>query len=131
MRYSALKIIGVLIITSLFLVGCNDDDPVAPDPDEEVSFSQHVLPLFQQYGCTGCHPGNAGLDVRTVDALLQGGVSGPAIEPGNADGSLLIQMISPNPPPGRPRMPEDGPPFLSESEQETIARWIDEGAEDN
>lgn len=130
--YSIKRITGSFIIIIFLLAGCNDDDPVSPPPSEDVSFSEHVLPIFEQHGCTGCHGGalqENDLRVDSVDELLEGGVSGPAVVPGDADGSLLIQQMSPNPPLGN-RMPLGMSPVPDE-QQNTIRTWINEGAEDN
>ncbi len=123
----------VIVIFSFVITGCNDDDPVGPDPDEPVSFSEHVIPIFQQHGCIGCHGPTLqenNLRVDSVERLLAGGDSGePAVIPGNAEGSMLIRQMSPNPPLGN-RMPFGMSP-VPESQQDIIKRWINEGAEDN
>jgi len=93
------------------------------------SFSTDVLPLLTRYGCTGCHGGNGGLYVDTQPHLLQGGNHGPAIVPGDADGSLIIQKISVNPPFGS-RMPQGGP-YLTDSDVQLLKEWINQGALDN
>jgi hypothetical protein len=134
LMFDVCKISAAIILTAAFLLaGCSDDDPVSPEPNGDVSFSQHVLPIFQQHGCTDCH--GAGLQennlrVDSVSRLLQGGLSGePAIIPGNADGSMLIRQMSDNPPLGN-RMPLDGPP-VPQNQQNIVRDWINEGAEDN
>jgi len=93
------------------------------------SFSTDVLPLLTRYGCTGCHGGNGGLYVDTQPHLLQGGNHGPAVVPGDADGSLIIQKISVNPPFGS-RMPQGGP-YLTDSDVQLLKEWINQGAPDN
>ena len=65
----------------------------------------------------------------TVDALMIGGDHGPAISPGNADGSLLVKKLSPTPPFGS-RMPLGGP-YLPDTAIGLIKRWINEGAKNN
>jgi len=89
-------ITSVLFINALLVVGC--DDSSTDPPMEEVSFINDVLPIFQQHECAACHGGEAGLFVTTVQGLLDGGENGPAIDPGNADNSLVIQKLSLNPP---------------------------------
>lgn len=122
----------MLFINALLVVGC-DDTPSDPTEnglvEERVSFLEDILPIFTQHGCTSCHGGEAGLFVTTVAGLLEGGDNGPAIEPGDAKNSLLIQKLSSNPPFGD-RMPQGAPP-VPESQQNTIKQWINEGAEDN
>jgi hypothetical protein len=95
----------------------------------QVSFSQDVLPLFVEFGCTGCHGGTSGLTVGSVASLLQGGNRGPAIIPGAGANSILVRKISPGPPFGG-RMPQGGP-FMSDATIATIRTWIDQGALDN
>lgn len=128
------------LLTCLLLVAalpaCKDAgvDPPATGgnttpPPGEISFQHQVLPIFSDHGCTGCHGGTSGLSVGTVSALLTGGDHGPAITPGNADGSLLIQKLSPSPPFGS-RMPLGGP-YLNDATIAVIKQWINEGAKNN
>ena len=46
--------------------------------------------------CSGCHGAAqmSGLDLRQRDSILKGGKRGPAIVPGNAEGSLLYQAVA-------------------------------------
>jgi hypothetical protein len=135
MLYSIKYYPGFIAFLLLIILGCGDDDPVGPDPDPEghISFRNHVIPIFQQHGCIGCHgPGipESNLRVDSVEGLLAGGNSGePAVIPGNADGSMLIRQMSPNPPLGN-RMPIGMSP-VPDNQQNTIRRWINEGALDN
>jgi hypothetical protein len=122
-------ILASLFICMLVCTGCNDNPTESTDPIDEVSFSQHVLPIFQQHGCISCHGGEAGLFVTSVAGLLEGGEHGPAIVPFDADNSILVGKISPNPPFGD-RMPQGAPP-VPPDQQNIIKQWIDEGAEDN
>jgi hypothetical protein len=93
------------------------------------SFSADVLPILNDYGCTGCHGGSGGLFVGSPGQLLQGGAHGPAVIPGDADGSLLIQKLAVTPPFGD-RMPAGGP-YLPEPVIQIIKDWINEGAHEN
>jgi cytochrome c551/c552 len=131
---------AALLILALFLAGCKDggSNPVAPVPSPpsqppptngDISFSLRVLPMFQRYGCTGCHGGTNGLTVGTVGQLLAGGARGPAIVAGNSASSLLILKLSPTPPAGD-RMPQGGP-YLSTDSIKVIRDWIDQGAKNN
>ena len=93
----------------------------------EVSFAEQVQPLLRQH-CVICH-GEAlqqnGLRLDGSEAAMRGGNSGPAIEPGNAAGSLLFKRLQGSEglqqmPPGR---------SLAPAEIETFRAWIDAGAE--
>ncbi len=109
MRRTVLQLLPLLCAASLWgvvLIGCrNISSPTSPSPNPQpqssagkISFQHQVLPIFMQYGCPGCHGGTNGLTVTSVADLLHGGVHGPAIIAGNANGSILVQKISPNPP---------------------------------
>jgi hypothetical protein len=91
-----------------------------------VSFALDVLPLFQQ-DCILCHGGAGGLDLDSFEGLMAGGVSGPAVLPGDAANSFLVKRLEGT---VLPRMPVDAPP-LTPGEIETVRQWIDEGALDN
>src|SRR4051794_40809141 len=70
-------------------------------------FAERVSPLLQKR-CLACHDGakkRGGLDLSTRAGALRGGDSGPALVPGAATKSLLIQMVR-GP---KARMPRAGP----------------------
>lgn len=106
-----------------------DGEDPPPPPPTQVSFMNHVRPIFAANGCDNCHGGNGGLNVQTVAQLLQGGNNGPAVVPGNSAGSNLIRKLSPSPPFGN-RMPQGGP-YLPEATIQIIRDWIDQGAQNN
>lgn len=62
--------------------------------------------------------------------LMEGGFNGPPVKPGNAEESLLIKKVLPDPPFGE-RMPLRSKKQLTDDEIEIITQWITEGAEDN
>jgi hypothetical protein len=134
------SIVGLLAVTALVLAGCSDMGSVAAGPDtsnstppppsgQDLSFRTQISPIFQRYGCNGCHGGSGGLTVQTVSQLLQGGLHGPAVIAGKADTSNLIRKLLPDPPYGD-RMPQGGP-YLPDSTIQTIKLWINQGAKNN
>jgi hypothetical protein len=93
-----------------------------------VSYSRDVRPILAER-CQACHLApntSAKLSVAAVKDLLEGGVSGPAVKPGQPDQSLLIQFITG----AKPRMPKAGAP-LTKEQIATIRQWIAEGARDD
>ncbi len=95
---------------------------------DPASFQKDVLPVLSER-CGICHAaGNpqANLVLASHKTLLEGGLSGSVIRPGNPDQSLLIEYISGE----KPRMPKVGPP-LTPQQVELIRRWIVEGAKDD
>jgi len=106
--------------------------PAEPEVNlAEVSFQQHVLPIFEQH-CLKCHGGEdngevtmeEGLDLTTVESIMAGSWNGSVVEPGDLEGSYLIEQIVTG------RMPKEGPD-LSPAEIEIISAWVENGAPDN
>ena len=85
------------------------------------TFQHDVLPLMQQR-CIACHgePASAGLDLRTLDAVMQGSSGGPAVEPGDPESSVLWKKIASD------AMPVGADP-LSTEEKRLIREWIEKG----
>ncbi len=106
---------------------------VASDPSvPAVTFARDIKPIFER-SCTGCHGGEkprAGLSLASLDAMIKGGASGePAIAPGSADDSVLIDYVT-----GKIEDLEMPPldrrekyPSLTAAEIELLRRWIDAG----
>src|SRR5579872_6900318 len=114
-------------VLTIALVGRNsfttaeakEDQPKPP------SFKEDIRPLLQAK-CVRCHTGKAAkneLDLTTPAAILKGGLSGPAVEPGKPEQSLLYEKVQKGlmPPPSK----KDP---LAPNEVETIRRWIASGA---
>ena len=75
--------------------------------------------LAQQ--CGMCHSSAAkmgGLDLSSYQAVLDGGASGPVIEPGDPDASSLVTLMEAGGHSGQ----------LNESELERVRQWIADGA---
>lgn len=99
-------------------------DAVRIDADAALTFERDIRPIFRAH-CLDCHGAvedkEGSLDLRLVRLMLQGGDSGPALEPGDAVASLLIDRIrSGEMPPGEGGVPE--------AEIELLEQWIAAGA---
>jgi hypothetical protein len=96
-----------------------------------VSYAGEIQPIFNS-NCAGapCHiGGNAnGLSLNSYADLMDGGNSGDVVLPGNPDGSIIVRRLEGS---ITPRMPLNGPPYLSSSEIQLIRDWIEQGALDN
>ena len=101
-------------------------DELPPPVDRTVDYVADIRPLFEK-SCYPCHgPGNQinGLRLDQREAALAGGLSGPAILPGDSAGSRLIHMVA-----GyqvKSAMPPSGP--LSGEQIGMLRAWIDQGA---
>jgi mono/diheme cytochrome c family protein len=90
-------------------------------------FARDVRPILER-ACLNCHnekllQGN--LSLATREATLRGGVSGPAVVPGNAEASLLLKRLAAGG--SLPRMPVGTPP-LTDTEVDVLRAWVDGGA---
>jgi hypothetical protein len=99
----------------------------APTVDlANVSFSNNVLPIFEQH-CTECHGGGEpkeGLRLTSHAEVMAGSWNGTVIEPGDVENSYLIEQIVSG------RMPKDRPK-LPPAEIEIITAWVEAGAPNN
>ncbi|HEY2892905.1 MAG TPA: c-type cytochrome domain-containing protein, partial [Pirellulales bacterium] len=90
-------------------------------------FNRDVAPLFKKY-CEACHNSTdreGKLVLADHAAVLTGGEHGPAVVPGKADESRLIQVLTGK---AEPAMPPDGSDKPEPKEIATIAAWINAGA---
>lgn len=102
----------------------------APPPTESastaISYASDVYPILEAK-CVKCHGVERvkeGLNMLTYEQLMAGSFNGPVIVPGNADESLLAQLIAEG------EMPDRGPK-VTEAELQVIKNWINAGALNN
>ena len=114
---------GVLLVALAISSTALGEDSLPPTPD----FARHILPILSGK-CIRCHgekQKGGRLDMRTVDSMLKGGVSGPAFKPGNSEKSLLIELIHfKEMPPKR-----DPGPRVNAEELLLLKSWVDAGGQ--
>ena len=96
----------------------------APNSSMSVSFENQIAPLLSNH-CLECHDApsrEGGLDLSHRKTAMAGGDSGPAIDPGKADDSLVWTSVESD------DMPHDRAP-LSDAQKALLKQWIAEGAE--
>jgi mono/diheme cytochrome c family protein len=95
--------------------------------DDQVDYVREIKPILRQ-NCVSCHGAKVTkgkLRLDTAELAIKGGASGPAIVPGKAAKSLLMDAVrgagdvTP--------MPFKRPP-LSAKQIELLAAWVDQGA---
>ncbi|HZE98118.1 MAG TPA: c-type cytochrome domain-containing protein [Planctomycetota bacterium] len=117
-----------LIPAALLLLALSG--PVRSD-DDKPEFSKDIQPILKAH-CLACHThgqvkGELRLD--TIELMLKGGESGPAIVKGDAEKSLLYQVVA-----GKeelvmpPKKNKVGATPLNAKEMDLLKRWIDAGA---
>ena len=119
-EHNGLASLSTLFFCSLFLIGCT---PRTPPGHATLAFDRDLSPFMVTY-CIECHgqeAQEAGLDLRSVELMLKGGESGPALVPGQPDQSLLLSMVLDR------HMPPDGE-MPNAGEIDLLTRWILQGA---
>jgi len=94
---------------------------------QPVDFAADVEPILRA-SCHPCHSAaqaQADLRLDSRESAVKGGVSGPAMNPGNAGDSLIVKRATGAG--GLARMPLGLPP-LSDQQIVTLRKWIDLGA---
>lgn len=125
--------IGCALVAALpWSVSAQDEIEIAVvEREEPVDFDKDVLPLLRR-SCLACHNASeaeSDLILESAETILTGGSLGPAVEPGNADESLLLQVSAFQVDPVMP--PEDNDveaPPLTPEELGLIKLWIEQGA---
>ena len=113
-------------LSSLFLCLIGSPSGYAAEP---VDYLKQIKPLLETkcYACHGVLKQEAGLRLETRALMLQGGDSGPAIDPGKLKSSLILERITGD---ELTRMPPSGEgAALKSQEIELLKRWITSGAD--
>ncbi len=123
---SPLRNAAALLACCLASAALGQDSPSSLAAKEEY-FEKSVRPVLVER-CFSCHSAKAkevkgGLRMNSRDSLLRGGDTGPAIVPGDADASLMIDAVRYGdtyqmPPKSR----------LPASELAALERWVADGA---
>lgn len=92
-----------------------------------ISFTNDVNQILQSR-CVICHGGSRGteegLNMTSYESLISGSNNGPVIIPGDAEASLLVELIT------KQEMPKRGPK-LTPPQIQLITDWVNQGALDN
>jgi hypothetical protein len=99
-----------------------------PSSADGVDYATQIKPILSSR-CYSCHSAlrqQSGLRLDTAAMLIQGGDSGPAVELGKSDDSLVVQYVTGES--GSRMPPEDEGAPLTDSQIALIKQWINEGA---
>jgi hypothetical protein len=87
----------------------------------------NVEPVLRQH-CVACHSGATPADNVRLDSyahIMAGQRKRAVVVPGDPGGSELVRRVRGV---SKPRMPANGPPWLSDPETTLVERWIEAGA---
>jgi hypothetical protein len=115
-----------LFFATLLIAGCGSQ-PAQTQADGPVSFARDIQPMLNQ-NCMPCHAGSGDSKSPYVvtsyaGVMGNGKDSVPNVLPGNADSSLLCEMLKTG------EMPKAGP--LAPAKVELVIRWVTQGAKNN
>ena len=116
--------LSLLILAAAAASGFTDGRAAEP----QIDYVRDIKPIFLKH-CASCHGGlkqSGGLRLDTASAMLTGGESGAAIVAGDAESSLLVEVLRGD---AGFTMPPDGqgtPPNAANLAR--IRRWIEQGA---
>lgn len=117
------------IVAQLDACIAEENSTVEESPEQTDFFERHVRPLLVAR-CFECHGEKkqwAGLRLNSMDGLLNGGESGPAIVKFKPDESLVLQRVTSAD--AEERMPpSDHGPAITKVELDYLRKWIALGA---
>ncbi len=112
------------ILILLLAVACGATAKAESKPSaNEQHFQEQVAPILARR-CLSCHSAaeaKGDISLETFQHLDENGF----VEPGDADGSYLVELLTPNL--GKAAMPKNADP-LSEEDLAAVKQWIDDGA---
>ena len=132
MRTTAITVSVMPFLTLLGLtafsrpVAGDGDAAPKPTPEQAAFFESKIRPLLIE-SCFSCHSKDASLGGLRLDsraAIVKGGASGTALISGDAEKSLLIQVVRQT---GKMKMPQGGAK-LSDAKIADLAAWVQMGA---
>jgi mono/diheme cytochrome c family protein len=103
-----------------------------PDGSETVSFKDDIAPWLTG-SCLGCHGAQnprSGFSMATFEGILRGGDRGDALVPGDADESLIIDLVlrQETKDGERLKMPQGNQRRVKRSQAKMLETWVNEGA---
>jgi hypothetical protein len=120
-------LIGLALLLFLLLSESTPEADAAQAGAKQVSYINDIAPIFKD-NCFACHDSKkkkGKLDMTTYESFRKGGSSDDPVDPGKADESTLVELLTGT----VKRMPpkEAGPP-LPRDKIEMIKQWINQGA---
>jgi hypothetical protein len=118
---------GLIVILGGFVAALAAAARGDAEADRPVDYLRDVKPILRArcFACHGALKQESGLRLDTAEQIKSGGDSGPAMAPGSAAASLLIQRVVADD--AAERMPAEAPP-LSTEEIAILKGWIEQGA---
>lgn len=148
-RYVLLSVVVALVVAAFAACDESLSTLAGPTPNLSPTFSSIQHEIFEttdsagRTACVTCHTSNGrnpsgGMNLNhdvAYDQLVNApvrGVAGPIrVVPGDPDASYLIHKLEGTPDISGRRMPNNGPPYLTDGQVLIVRRWIASGAPRN
>lgn len=112
-----------MVVVIMCLNSCYYDEVLPPEvevPIDTVSYAISVEPIFDQQGCTACHPPIAQLDLSAGNSYAS--IMDGHVDTENPENSRIYTIALPG---------EDHPQTYTAQQAVIILTWIQQGALDN
>lgn len=121
------RIVALMLLCVAIPIFATAADDSKPSPEQVEFFEMKIRPILASncFRCHGAEKQKVELRLDSRDAMLEGGETGPAIVPGEADSSILMAAIEYS---GDTQIPMPPKEKLKEGEIKDIREWIDMGA---
>lgn len=119
-------VFAVFCVFSLCIAAAGPHPAAARQDNPSASYSE-VDAIFQTR-CINCHAGAraaSGLRLDSYANSMTGSRNGPVILPGKPAQSPIVKFVKGQ---IQPRMPKNGPPWLTDAQVSVIEQWIASGA---
>jgi mono/diheme cytochrome c family protein len=128
-----LLIFFLVLVTGVFVGNCVvAQQTLAPEnvkqQDNATGYTE-IARIFDQR-CVSCHSGARPPEKLRLDNyknIMTGSKDGPVVVPGKPSESKLLKAVRGE---IKPRMPKNGPPWLTDSQMALIEQWISAGSPD-
>jgi len=126
MKASLKTVIGILLLSALLgaceynFIEPDRGDPV--DPEDPISFSAEIEPIWSSQSCTNCHNGSTAFSLQSGEAY-QSLISENLLDMENADQSKIVTV------PGTSGRHANY--VYVGNQRQLIIVWIEQGAENN
>lgn len=144
-------LLATLCSLGLIFTSCGSDSPTDPggnggngggnggggDPPTEPTYANVQSIFSSSCALSGCHNSQtqrSGVNLSSYDGIINsvGDQYGEnVVQAGNAENSPLVDKIESDSPEHGVRMPQTGPPYLSDDQIDLIKEWINDGANED
>ena len=119
------ELVSTIIVIMIISLNANSEDNKSP------TFETDIRPIIERR-CLPCHKNKffarGGYRMVSLEMVIRGGKSGPAIVAGRPEDSRIVKRITLDPRNSKRMPPPDSADSLSATDIDLISDWIRQGA---